>query len=136
MYSKYDKMMQICIELYGEEPIFDSEGRCLFTIDQETLALDLPEGDSFYYLSSILLKGKEVFLQRVVQKALEANLYWVETEGATVMLDSKNEQLLLCFRDLVETATTTAFQTAVSQFRRTLETLKKNLSEENNVKKS
>jgi hypothetical protein len=98
---------------------FDAHG-CARLMFQESLAVDLEvdAGAGCLHAYSVLGPVPAGDREALYRKLLEANLFGTQTGGATLAVDAVQEEVLLCRRVDLNTATATSFAEFLAEFAR------------------
>ena len=96
-----------------------------------TLILEVPAASSMLYYSSPLLKMEQGASELdLCKRALSLNLFQVETAGATLALDEKIGEIVMCLVHPIEGMTSVRFQSVLNNFLATAIGLREKLQEE------
>ena len=103
-------------EIEVESPRFNDDGICYITIDDHVITLEASELEKQWYLSAVVCEGDNVHNEGVLKKALAGNMFWIGTQGSTIMYDEITNRIFICYKESSEALDLESFKNILGNF--------------------
>ncbi|MEN3385170.1 MAG: hypothetical protein V7608_5214 [Hyphomicrobiales bacterium] len=108
----------------------DQQGVCLLSdADGATLRIEVPEASGRVFLLSHIGSWRDDNRADLFEKLLKANLFNLETNGATLAIDERSQRVALCYGHAVQDLDPGRFESVVSEFIETARSWRERLAQ-------